>query len=71
MHGYRDQRMAFSVMTLFVMTGYAIIIYLNQDNPQSGERDYSYVGSFFAFSVWIVASIIGEKINHWIEHQKT
>ena len=73
MHGYRDQRMAFSVMTLFVMTGYAIIIYLNQDNPQPRERDYSYVGSFFAFSVWIGvgASIIGEKINHWIEHQKT
>ena len=72
MHGYRDQRMAFSVMTLFVMTGYAIIIYLNQDNPQPRERDYSYVGSFFAFSVWIGvgASIIGEKINHWIEHQK-
>ena len=52
-HGYKDQRMAFSVLTLFVMTGYAIIIYLNQDNPQPRERDYSYVGSFFAFSIWV------------------
>ena len=33
-HGYRDEKMAFSVMALFIMTGYAIILYLNQDNPQ-------------------------------------
>ena len=53
-HGYRDEKMAFSVMALFIMTGYAIILYLNQDNPQPRERDYSYVGSFFAFSILIV-----------------
>ena len=41
------------MMTLFFLTGLAIIIYLNQDNPQPRERDYSYVGSFLAFSVWI------------------
>jgi|TARA_B110001454_G_scaffold218972_1_gene248870 hypothetical protein len=52
-HFYRDEKEAFSVMTLFFLTGLAVIIYLNQDNPQPRERDYSYVGSFFAFSVWI------------------
>jgi tetratricopeptide (TPR) repeat protein len=26
---------------------------LNQDDPQPRERDYSYVGSFLAFAVWI------------------
>ncbi|MBU1636525.1 DUF2723 domain-containing protein [bacterium] len=41
------------VATLFFMTGYAIILYLNQDNPQPRERDYSYVGAFFAFALWI------------------
>ena len=35
------------------MTGIAVILYLNQDNPQPRERDYSYVGSFLAFSIWI------------------
>jgi hypothetical protein len=35
------------------MTGYAIILYLNQDDPQPRERDYSYVGAFFAFALWI------------------
>jgi len=71
-HGYKDQRLAFSVMTLFIMTGYAIIIYLNQDNPQPRERDYSYVGSFFAFSIWIGigASAIGEKITEWISEKE-
>lgn len=52
-HFYRDEKEAFSVMTLFFLTGLAVIIYLNQDNPQPRERDYSYVGSFLAFSVWI------------------
>ena len=52
-HFYRDEKEAFSMMTLFFLTGLAIIIYLNQDNPQPRERDYSYVGSFLAFSVWI------------------
>jgi hypothetical protein len=41
------------VLTLFFMTGLAIVLYLNQDDPQPRERDYSYVGSFFAFAVWI------------------
>ncbi|MBH08912.1 MAG: hypothetical protein CMG74_00925 [Candidatus Marinimicrobia bacterium] len=71
-HGQRDQRMAFSVMTLFIMTGYAIILYLNQDNPQPRERDYSYVGSFFAFSIWIGvgAGAINEKITKWIQEKQ-
>ena len=63
-HAYRDERMAFSVMSLFIMTGYAIIIYLNQDDPQPRERDYSYVGSFFAFSIWIGAGTAA--ISEWI-----
>ncbi len=41
------------VFSLFFMTGYAIILYLNQDDPQPRERDYSYVGAFFAFALWI------------------
>jgi hypothetical protein len=41
------------VMLLFFMTGIAIILYLNQTPYQPRERDYAYVGSFFAFSIWI------------------
>ncbi len=52
-HFWRDPKRSFSVMMLFVMTGIAIVFYLNQDNPQPRERDYAYVGSFFAFALWI------------------
>lgn len=38
---------------LFFMTGMAIVIYLNQTAYQPRERDYSYIGSFYAFSIWV------------------
>lgn len=44
---------AWVVGLLFFMTGIAIIIYLNQTPFQPRERDYSYIGSFYAFSIWI------------------
>ena len=52
-HFRNDWRRALSVLSLFLATGLMIIIYLNQYDPQPRERDYSYVGSFFAFSIWI------------------
>ncbi len=41
------------IWMLFLMTGVAIIIYLNQTPMQPRERDYAYVGSFYAFAIWI------------------
>ena len=38
---------------LFFMTGIAIVLYLNQYPGQPRERDYAYVGSFYAFAIWI------------------
>jgi hypothetical protein len=35
------------------MTGLAIVFYLNQYPIQPRERDYAYVGSFYAFAMWI------------------
>lgn len=52
-HFQRDWRRALAVMALFLMTGFLILIYLNQTPFQPRERDYSYVGSFFAFAIWI------------------
>jgi tetratricopeptide (TPR) repeat protein len=52
-HISRDRRRALVVFSLFLWTGYAVIMYLNQDNPQPRERDYAYTGSFYAFAVWI------------------
>ncbi len=52
-HFRRDWRSALSVAVLFLITGIGIIVYLNQTPFQPRERDYSYVASFFAFSLWI------------------
>jgi hypothetical protein len=41
------------VLLLFIFTGLAIVVYINQHPLQPRERDYSYAGSFFAFAVWI------------------
>ena len=44
---------AWTVFLLFLLTGIAIVIYLNFEPLQPRERDYAYVGSFYAFAIWI------------------
>ena len=53
------------VTLLFVMTGLAIVVYLNQTPLQPRERDYAYAGSFYAFSIWIGLGVglISEKLK--------
>ncbi len=43
---------------LFFMTGMAIILYLNPPPVEPRERDYAYVGSFYAFAIWIGFGVI-------------
>ncbi|MGN6177676.1 MAG: glycosyltransferase family 117 protein [Mucilaginibacter sp.] len=52
-HIKRSKRDALIVGMLFFFTGIAIVLYVNQPNIQPRERDYSYVGSFYAFAIWI------------------
>ena len=60
---------ALSVLLFFLFTGLLIIVYLNVPPDQPRERDYAYVGSFYAFSIWIGIGVLGifdflkEKIN--------
>lgn len=54
----RDQKNFWVVTLLFVLTGMAIVVYLNQTPLQPRERDYSYVGSFYAFSIWIGLGVL-------------
>ncbi len=55
----KDKRNAIVVATLFLFTGLAIVLYLNQPPYQPRERDYSYVASFFAFAIWIGLGVLG------------
>ncbi|MCD4788562.1 MAG: DUF2723 domain-containing protein [Bacteroidales bacterium] len=41
------------VSLLFLMTGIATVVYLNQYPYQPRERDYAYAASFYAFAMWI------------------
>ncbi len=41
------------VALLFLMTGIAVTVYLNQYPYQPRERDYAYASSFYAFAIWI------------------
>ncbi|MCE5345259.1 MAG: DUF2723 domain-containing protein [Bacteroidales bacterium] len=51
---YKKSNHGFWVVTaFFIMTGLAIIFYLNQYPNQPRERDYAYAGSFYAFAIWI------------------
>ncbi len=49
----KDKQDTLIVSLLFFFTGIAIVFYLNQAGNQPRERDYAYVGSFYAFAVWI------------------
>jgi len=52
-HFKRNKPDAWVVMCFFLLTGLAIVIYLNQSPYQPRERDYAYTGSFYAFAIWI------------------
>ena len=43
----------------FIMTGVAIVVYLNQSPGEPRERDYTFLGSYMAFSMWIAAGLFG------------
>ncbi|WEK34210.1 MAG: DUF2723 domain-containing protein [Candidatus Pseudobacter hemicellulosilyticus] len=62
-HLSRNKRDFLINFLLFFFTGFAIVIYLNQSGYQPRERDYAYVGSFYAFAVWIGLGVI------WIKEQ--
>jgi hypothetical protein len=57
-HYQHKKRDALIVALLWFFTGLAIVIYVNQPSVQPRERDYSYVGSFYAFAIWIGLGVI-------------
>ncbi len=62
---YRHDTQGFSVVALlFVLTGVALVVYLNSPPVEPRERDYIYVGSFYAFAIWIGLGVMA--IAQWI-----
>ena len=63
-HFQRNQKDAGVVALLFFFTGIAIVLYLNQKPLEPRERDYAYVGSFYAFAIWIGLGVLA--IREWV-----
>lgn len=54
----KDKNDALITGLLFFFTGIAICLYLNQAGNQPRERDYAYVGSFYAYAIWIGLGVL-------------
>lgn len=72
--GKPGRRASFAILMLFLLTGVAIVVYLNQTIGEPRERDYSFLGSFFAFAAWggfgasrIVAAISERFASKWVK----
>lgn len=49
----KDKNNALVVAIFFILTGAAIVFYLNEIPRTPRERDYAFVGSFYVFAIWI------------------
>lgn len=67
-HLKKDKQNWWVTMLLFLLTGIAIVVYLNQPPYQARERDYAYAGSFYAFSIWIGLAVmaINDFFKRWM-----
>ena len=61
----RNKKDAVVVALLFFFTGIAVSLYLNMAGNQPRERDYAFVGSFYAFAVWIGLGVL------WVQEMFT
>lgn len=71
-HFRKDWRMAVSFLILFVLMGYLIAFYQNQQEPQPRERDYFYGGAYFVFALWIALGVQGllERLPAFVHKQR-
>ena len=56
---YKDPKQFFIILALFFLTGLALILYLNSPPTEPRERDYIYVGSYYAFAFYIGFGVLG------------
>ncbi len=64
-HMKKDYKDTIVVASLFLMTGLAILVYLNQQPYEPRERDYAYAASFYAFAIWIGIGVI--QLIEWLK----
>lgn len=55
--GSRGRRANLVILMLFLMTGLVIVLYINQSPREPRERDYTFLGSFWAYTLWLGAGL--------------
>jgi hypothetical protein len=58
-HFRKDWKMASVFLITFILMGYLITFYQNQQQPQPRDREYFYCGAYFVFVLWIALGIKG------------
>ena len=54
----RDPKRFSATLLFFILTGLALVIYLNSPPIEPRERDYIYTGSYYAFAIWIGFAVL-------------
>jgi hypothetical protein len=70
---YKRSQRIFGVITmLFILTGVALVVYLNSPPVEPRERDYIYAGSYYAFAIWIGLGVlaIGQFLITYLKNAK-
>lgn len=70
---FRQKRDLLVLGLLFLLTGVALVVYLNSPPTEPRERDYIYVGSFYIFCIWIGYGVIAiaDAISKFIQSATT
>lgn len=68
-HANKDLKNFYVLLILFLFTGLALKIYLNERPFEPRERDYALVGSFYVFAIWIGFGVyaIYDTIKNWLQ----
>jgi hypothetical protein len=68
-HAKRDVKSFYVLLALFLFTGIALKIYLNERPFEPRERDYALVGSFYVFAIWIGIGVyaIFDSLKKWLQ----
>lgn len=72
-HYFRRKNDLLVLALLFILTGVALVIYLNSPPEEPRERDYIYVGSFYIFTMWIGLGVlfIADAISRVLKNDRT
>ena len=67
----KDKRNFYILGVLFIFTGLALKIYLNERPFEPRERDYAVVGSFYIFAMWIGFGVFGiyDLLRKYVPHK--